>query len=78
MDSDVAVSEAAQDAALASTLAKMWPHREHESSAVTGLLCRLGIHFWRRLDVEAIAPSRKVRFCFWCTKVSIDGVRYEP
>jgi len=39
------------DAALAISLARLWPNREHESSAVTGLLCRMGIHFWRELDL---------------------------
>jgi|GEM_PF-1042592 len=77
MNSDISASKTSQDAALANTLAKMWPHREHEASAVAGILCRLGIHFWRSLHVEAIAPGRKVRFCFWCSKVSIDGVHYE-
>jgi hypothetical protein len=78
MNSDVTTFQASPDAALAGRLAKMWPHREHEASAVAGILCRLGIHFWRRLDVEDMVPGRKVRFCFWCTKVSIDGVHYEP
>jgi hypothetical protein len=78
MNSEVSSSHALSDAALASRLAKLWPNREHEASAVAGILCRLGLHFWRRLDVEEMAPGRKIRFCFWCTKVSIDGVPYEP
>ncbi len=78
MNADPSASHALPDAALAGTLARMWPHRAHESSAVTGLLCRIGLHFWRQLDVSHVAPNRKVRFCFWCTKVSIDGVHYEP
>jgi hypothetical protein len=60
------------DAALAASLAKIWPHREHESSAVTGILCRLGLHFWRQLQLDDLAPGRNVRFCFWCSKVRID------
>lgn len=78
MNSETSAVTAAPDAALASRLARMWPNREHESSAVTGLLCRIGIHFWRRLAVEDFAPGRKIRFCFWCSKVSIDGICYEP
>jgi hypothetical protein len=78
MNSEVSSSHALSDAALASRLAKLWANREHEASAVAGILCRLGLHFWRRLDVEEMAPGRKIRFCFWCTKVLIDGVPYEP
>jgi hypothetical protein len=78
MNADASASQASSDAALASRLARLWPNREHEASAVAGILCRLGFHFWRRLDVDEMAPDRKVRFCFWCSKVSIDGVRYEP
>jgi hypothetical protein len=62
------------DAELAMSLARLWPHREHESSAVTGLLCRAGVHHWRRLDLTDIAPNRSVRFCFWCSNIEIDGV----
>ena len=65
------------DAALAASLAKLWPHREHESSAVKNVLCRLGLHFWRHLDLEDLVPDREVRFCFWCSKVRIDGVMYD-
>ena len=78
IDSNVSASKTAPDTELARKLGKLWPHREHESSAVTGLLCRLGIHFWRQLNVEDMAPGREIRFCFWCAKVSIDGVRYDP
>jgi hypothetical protein len=60
------------DAELAISLSRLWPNREHEASAVAGLLCRLGIHYWRRLDLTDLAPSRDIRFCFWCSKVEID------
>lgn len=66
------------DAKLATSLARLWPNREHESSAVTGLLCRIGIHRWRTLDLSGIAPGRDVRFCFWCSDIKIDGVIYTP
>lgn len=51
------------DAVLIASLARLWPHREHESTAVAGLLCRTGIHFWRRLETSQLAPRRNVRFC---------------
>lgn len=66
------------DSALATELARLWPHREHESGPFRGLCCRIHLHRWRRLDLHEIAPGRDVRFCFWCSKVRIDGANYEP
>jgi hypothetical protein len=66
------------DAELAVSLARLWPNREHEASAVAGLLCRVGVHYWRRLDLAELAPKRDVRFCFWCSKIEIDGVIHTP
>jgi hypothetical protein len=66
------------DAQLAVSLARLWPNREHEASAAAGLLCRAKIHYWRQLDLTDHAPNRNVRFCFWCSKVKIDGVIYTP
>jgi hypothetical protein len=66
------------DPELAREIARLWPHREHESGPVRGLCCRIGFHQWRRLDLRSIAPGRDVRFCFWCSKIKIDGVIYEP
>ena len=66
------------DAELAASLARLWPNREHEASAVAGLLCRTGIHYWRRLDLAELAPGRNVRFCFWCSKIEIDGIVHTP
>ena len=34
--------ERGPDASLIASLARLWPNREHESSAVAGLLCRIG------------------------------------
>lgn len=66
------------DAELAVSLARLWPNREHEASAVAGLLCRVGIHYWRRLDLTDLVPDRNIRFCFWCSRIEIDGVIYTP
>jgi hypothetical protein len=67
------------DAELAVSLARhLWPNREHEASAVAGILCRVGVHYWRRLDLAELVPNRDVRFCFWCSKVEIDGVIHTP
>jgi hypothetical protein len=66
------------DASLATSLAtKLWPHREHESNAVKSLFCCLNLHRWRELDLKELVPGREIRFCFWCSRVRIDGIVYE-
>ena len=67
----------ADDAELAKSLAKLWPHREHEAGPIRGLCCRLGVHRWRALDLTKLASGREVRYCFWCSKVRIDGVIHD-
>jgi hypothetical protein len=62
----------------ATSLAKLWPHREHEAPFLSGVLCLLGLHWWRSLNTSAIAPQKHVRFCFWCSVVKIDGHIYTP
>lgn len=67
------------DAALATALArKLWPHREHEAGAVLALICRCGVHRWRQLDLSELVSGREIDFCFWCSKVRIDGTLYDP
>ena len=66
------------DAELARRVAKLWPNREHEANSVLALLCRLGVHLWRRLDLESLVPRKDILHCFWCSKVKIDGVIYDP
>jgi len=46
------------DSELAARVAKLWPHREHESNNVLSLLCRIGLHRWRRLDVLTLVPNK--------------------
>lgn len=65
------------DAELAVRAARLWPNREHEASSVLGLLCRVGLHRWRRLDLAALAPDKEIVHCFWCSKVKVDGVVYD-
>jgi hypothetical protein len=64
------------DSELAIRVAKLWPHREHESNSVLGLLCRVGLHRWRRLDLATLVPDRDILHCFWCSKVNVDGTVY--
>lgn len=66
------------DSELASALARLWPNREHESSAVASLLCRIGVHYWRQLDLTEFTPHRNIRFCFWCSNIKIDGTIHKP
>jgi hypothetical protein len=65
------------DSELASRVAKLWPHREHEANGVLGLLCRVGLHRWRRLDIATLIPDKDVLHCFWCSRVKVDGVIYD-
>lgn len=71
------MTKSVPDAELAASLARLWPHREHEAPAIAGLLCRMKIHFWRRLDLRHLDIHRDVSFCFWCSKVKIDRTVYD-
>jgi hypothetical protein len=68
---------AVPDSEIAVRVARLWPHREHESNGVLGLLCRIGLHRWRRLDIENLIPNKHILHCFRCSKVKIDGVVYD-
>ena len=70
--------EVSSDAQLARQLAKLWPHREHESNIVLGQLCRIGSHRWRGLDLTSLAPGKEVVYCFRCSRIRIDRVIYDP
>jgi hypothetical protein len=69
---------ASPDSELAVRVAKLWPNRQHEANSVFGLFCRIGLHRWRRLDLSTLAPGKDILHCFWCSKVRIDGVVYDP
>jgi hypothetical protein len=66
------------DSQLVASLAKLWPHREHESNSLKHFLCSLGLHRWRQLDLSELYPEREVRYCFWCPKIRVDGVIHTP
>lgn len=66
------------DSELAAQVARLWPHRQHESNAFAGLLCRAGLHRWRRLELSTLVHDRDIVHCFWCAKVRIDGTTYDP
>jgi hypothetical protein len=69
--------DALPDFEVAVRAGKLWPHREHESNSVLGLLCRIGLHRWRRLDLAVLFPDKDILHCFWCSKVKVDGVVYD-
>jgi len=75
----VAPAEDCSDAALAKSMAKLWPNRLHESGAFRSLPCHVGLHRWAQLHVENLLPEKKeIRFCRWCSKVKVNGVIYDP
>jgi hypothetical protein len=66
------------DSELATQVAKLWPHRECEANIIFGQFCRIGLHWWRRLDLSELVPGKHIQFCFSCKKVKIDGTVHEP
>lgn len=70
-------TSALPDSELAVRAAKLWPNREHEANSILGLLCRIGLHRWRRLDLAELVPDKDIVHCFWCSKVRIDGIVYD-
>jgi hypothetical protein len=66
------------DSELATQVARLWPHRECEANIMLGQLCRVGLHWWRQLDLSELAPDKDIQFCFSCKKVKIDGVVHDP
>jgi hypothetical protein len=69
----LSATTSASDAQLARSLAKLWPHRRHESSWLKNFFCWMHMHRWARLDLGDQAQGREVWFCRWCEKVKIDG-----
>jgi hypothetical protein len=65
------------DRELALQVSRLWPHREHEANAALGLLCRAGLHRWRQLDLAQLFPGRNISFCFWCSRVKLDGIIHD-
>ena len=63
------------DSDLATQVAKLWPHRECEANIILGQFCRIGLHWWQRLDLSELVPGKEIHFCFLCKKVKIDGCR---
>ena len=70
--------ESSSDSTLATQVATLWPHRECEANIILGQFCRIGLHWWRQLDLSELVKGKDIRFCFWCKKVKIDGRVYNP
>jgi hypothetical protein len=54
------------------SLAKLWPHRTHESNWLKQAFCALGLHRWYRVDVNGSQSTIETSFCRWCPKVKVD------
>lgn len=65
------------DADVAARVAKLWPHRQHESNAFKAFFCAFGAHRWRSLHLAELYPGKTIHHCFWCSIVRIDGVIYK-
>lgn len=65
-----------EEAQLARSLQRMWPHREHESGVLRQIMCFLGLHLWLQPDYTAFTRRNSVRFCLWCSSVEINGHIY--
>ena len=63
----------ASDAQMAQSLAKLWPHRLHESNWLKNFFCWMRLHRWAQLDLRDQAQGREVWFCRWCEKIKIAG-----
>jgi hypothetical protein len=67
------------DAAVAKSLARLWPNRMHESSFLKNFFCHVGLHRWAQPSLHQHVPSQEtVRFCRWCSKIKVNEVIYEP
>jgi hypothetical protein len=64
------------DAALAASIAKLWPHRLHESNCLKNIFCSCGLHRWATLNLESLYPNQQVRFCRWCDAVRLNSAIY--
>lgn len=52
-------------------MAKLSPHRTHESNWLKSLLCRFGFHRWYYPDLGALMPAQRIGFCRWCPVVKL-------
>jgi len=52
---------------IAENVARLSPHRTHESSWLKSVLCGFGMHRWYRTEFGSI-PPQTITFCLWCTK----------
>ena len=76
-DAQVTAAPGRQDlplsnAQVAIQAARLWPNREHESNALASLLCRAGLHRWKRLDLSQLFPGKDILHCFWCSRVKVN------
>jgi len=58
-------------------LAKLWPHRTHESNWLRDVACRFGLHRWYPMTLNDSESGLRIActFCRSCTEVKVDDVR---
>jgi hypothetical protein len=59
----------AADSPDSTMLARLWPHRAHESNWFNGLLCACGLHRWHRVALPGSSEPVEYRFCRWCPAI---------
>jgi len=52
-------------------LARLSPHRTHESNWFKALLCAVGLHRWYCPNLTDLVPQPGIRFCRWCPAVRL-------
>jgi putative transcriptional regulator len=60
--------------------AKLWPNRKHEANSLLGLLCLLGTHRWRRLDLLK-TPQQELAGKIGVTRQTVNAIelgKYSP
>jgi hypothetical protein len=52
-------------------LARLSPHRTHESNWFQAMLCAFGFHRWYCPNLTDLVPQQGIRFCRWCSAVRL-------
>ena len=55
----------------AESLAKLSPHRTHESNWLKELLCKVGLHRWYYVSMESSIPGKELVLCRSCPKAKL-------
>ncbi len=58
-------------------------HRNHELNSLLALLCARWLHRrrqyrWHEFSSDDLLTGYEARYCFWCSKIEIDGILSSP